>query len=109
MKEIAVGEGNKDAAVRACLALASIRRDQGKEDEARDLINEAIKIDPGHEGLAEYLGEVLMVRCGLVDPKEYREISRTQVCGTTWCNPAYADGKLYLRVARGLFCVQLIP
>ena len=26
-----------------------------------------------YEGLAEYLGEVLMVRSGLVDPKEYRE------------------------------------
>ena len=24
-----------------------------------------------YEGLTEYLGEVLMVRCGLVDPKEY--------------------------------------
>jgi tetratricopeptide (TPR) repeat protein len=54
MKEIAVGEGNKDAAVRACLALASIRRDQGKEDEARELINEAVKIDPEHSELAEY-------------------------------------------------------
>ena len=27
-----------------------------------------------YEGLAEYLGEVLMVRSGLVDPKEYREM-----------------------------------
>jgi tetratricopeptide (TPR) repeat protein len=54
MKEIAVGEGNKDAGVRACLALASIRRDQGKEDEARDLINEAVRIDPEHSELAEY-------------------------------------------------------
>jgi tetratricopeptide (TPR) repeat protein len=54
MKEIAVGEGNKDAAVRACLALAAIRRDQGKEDEARDLINEAVKIDPEHADLASY-------------------------------------------------------
>ena len=28
-----------------------------------------------YEGLTEYLGEVLMVRSGLVDPKEYREIA----------------------------------
>jgi tetratricopeptide (TPR) repeat protein len=54
MKEIAVGEGNKDAAVRACLALAAIRRDQGKEDEARELINEAVKIDPEHADLAAW-------------------------------------------------------
>jgi len=42
------------------------------------------------------------------DPKEYREISRVQVCGNTWCNPAYVDGKLYLRDARELLCVDLL-
>lgn len=31
------------------------------------------------------------------DPKEAREISRVQVCGANWCNPAYVDGKLFLR------------
>lgn len=31
------------------------------------------------------------------DPKECREISRVQVCGANWCNPAYVDGRLYLR------------
>lgn len=31
------------------------------------------------------------------DPKEAREISRAQVCGANWCNPAYVDGKLFLR------------
>ncbi len=43
------------------------------------------------------------------DPKAYHEISRVQVCGTNWCNPAYADGKLYFRDARELWCVQLLP
>ena len=43
------------------------------------------------------------------DGKEYREISRAQVCGKNWCNPAYADGRLYLRDARELWCVQLVP
>ena len=41
------------------------------------------------------------------DPKEYKEISRIQVCGKTWCNPAYADGKLYLRDAKELRRVEL--
>ncbi len=41
------------------------------------------------------------------DPHEYREISRVQVCGNTWCNPAYADGRLYLRDAHELMCVDL--
>lgn len=43
------------------------------------------------------------------NPNEPREISRAQVCGKTWCNPAYADGKLYLRDAKELLCVSLLP
>lgn len=31
------------------------------------------------------------------DPKAYAESGRLQVCGVTWCNPAYASGVLYLR------------
>lgn len=31
------------------------------------------------------------------DPKEPRELGRMQVCGANWCNPAYVDGKLFLR------------
>ncbi len=44
-----------------------------------------------------------------VDPKEFKEISNVQVCGRTWCNPAYVDGKLFLRDGRELFCVNLLP
>lgn len=42
------------------------------------------------------------------DPKAFREIARTQVCGTNWCNPAYAGGRLYVRDARELRCVELL-
>jgi outer membrane protein assembly factor BamB len=31
------------------------------------------------------------------NPKEFQEIGQSQVCGANWCNPAYADGRLYLR------------
>jgi outer membrane protein assembly factor BamB len=31
------------------------------------------------------------------NPDEFKEIGQTQVCGANWCNPAYADGRLYLR------------
>ncbi|MFO0888476.1 MAG: hypothetical protein U0790_04930 [Isosphaeraceae bacterium] len=34
-----------------------------------------------YEGLAEYLGELLMVRSGLVDPKEYRETLTSTIGG----------------------------
>jgi hypothetical protein len=36
-------------------------------------------------------------------------LSRSQACGTTWCSPAYADGRLYVRDARALFCLQVMP
>lgn len=43
------------------------------------------------------------------DPDAFKEISNVQVCGKTWCNPAYADGKLYFRDAHELYCMNLMP
>ncbi len=51
-------------------------------------------------------GELLLLAA---DPTACRQINRVQVCGFNWCNPAYADGKLYLRDARELVCVNLLP
>jgi outer membrane protein assembly factor BamB len=31
------------------------------------------------------------------NPERFKEVARAQVCGANWCNPAYADGRLYLR------------
>jgi outer membrane protein assembly factor BamB len=46
------------------------------------------------------------------DPAACREIGRAQVCGLNWCNPAYADGRLYVRdgikATGNLFCVELL-
>ena len=42
------------------------------------------------------------------DPTGYKELGRTQVCGNTWANPAYAAGRLYLRDAKELLCVELV-
>ena len=39
----------------------------------------------------------------------FREISRTQVGGFNWCNPAYADGKLFLRDNKDFLCAELLP
>ena len=41
------------------------------------------------------------------DPKAFQEIGRLQVCGKTWCNPAYADGSLFLRDNKELRRVEL--
>lgn len=43
----------------------------------------------------------------VADPKEFREIARTQVCGNNWTNPALADGVLYVRDNKFLSAVSL--
>ncbi len=43
------------------------------------------------------------------NPKEFKQLARAQVCGANWCNPAYSDGKLFLRDTRELICVELLP
>ena len=43
------------------------------------------------------------------DPQKYRELGRAQVAAANWCNPAYADGKLFLRDNKELRCVVLVP
>lgn len=51
-------------------------------------------------------GELVLVAA---NPKEFKELGRAQVCRSNWCNPAYADGKLFLRDDRELICVDLLP
>jgi hypothetical protein len=41
------------------------------------------------------------------DPKEYRELARSKICGNTWAHPALANGRLYVRDAKELICVQV--
>jgi outer membrane protein assembly factor BamB len=41
------------------------------------------------------------------DPKEYREVARSKICGETWAHPALANGRLYVRDAREIVCLGL--
>ncbi len=50
-------------------------------------------------------GDLLLVSA---DPKEFHLISQLKVCGDNWCNPAYADGKLFLRDKDELLCLSLL-
>jgi len=43
------------------------------------------------------------------NPAQFEVVGRTQVCGLTWCSPAYADGRLYVRDAKTLVCLDLTP
>jgi outer membrane protein assembly factor BamB len=49
-------------------------------------------------------GELLLFAA---DPKEYKEFGRVQVCGKSWCHPAYVDGKIVVRDAKQLLCVEI--
>ena len=51
-------------------------------------------------------GQLLLLAA---NPEKYTELSRLQVCGNTWSYPAFADGRLYVRDARQLLCVDLSP
>ena len=41
------------------------------------------------------------------DPKEYKELSRTKVCGETWAHPALSNGRFYLRDNKEMICFTL--
>jgi outer membrane protein assembly factor BamB len=50
-------------------------------------------------------GQLVLLNVSGAEPKE---ISQTQVCGKNWCNPAYANGILYLRDAKDLLAIDII-
>ena len=50
-------------------------------------------------------GQLMLVAA---DPTRCRLLAKAEVCGQNWCNPAYADGRLYVRDDRELRCVQLL-
>ncbi len=54
--------------------------------------------------LLEEKGDLVLVE---PDPKGYKELARSKVCGETWSHAAISDGRLYIRDAKELVCVQL--
>ena len=55
-------------------------------------------------------GELILLRA---NPSECQELGRAQVCGLNWCNPAYAEGRVYVRdgikSTGHLTCVEVLP
>jgi outer membrane protein assembly factor BamB len=41
------------------------------------------------------------------DVKQYKELARAKVCGETWAHPALANGKLFVRDGKELFCFKM--
>lgn len=55
-------------------------------------------------------GEIVLFEA---NPAEFKEAGRAQVCGLNWCNPAYVDGRLFVRdgikTTGELRCLELLP
>lgn len=55
-------------------------------------------------------GQLILLR---PTPDGPGEIGRAQVCGLNWCNPAYANGRLFVRdgikATGDLYCLELAP
>ncbi|MBI2805362.1 MAG: PQQ-like beta-propeller repeat protein [Planctomycetes bacterium] len=45
----------------------------------------------------------------LIEPirNGYRELARSKICGSTWAHPALSNGRLYIRDAKELICVEM--
>jgi len=41
------------------------------------------------------------------NPKEYREVARSSVCGPTWAHLALSNGRLYVRDNKEIICLEL--
>ena len=54
--------------------------------------------------MLEELGNLVLID---PDPKEYRELARSKVCGEAWAHPAVANGRLYVRDNKEVICLQL--
>ena len=50
------------------------------------------------------MGELVLLN---INPSEFEELGRAQVCGKTWSFPAYAGGQLFVRDQKSLQCLQL--
>ena len=69
--------------------------------------------DKAYAGFLVVGGNVLILTDGgtvglfAADATAFKELGRVQVCGANWCNPAYSDGRLYLRDAKNWQCVVI--
>jgi outer membrane protein assembly factor BamB len=63
-----------------------------------------LRLADGRMLLHEDTGELALLE---PDMKAYKELCRSRISGPTWSHPALANGRLYLRDEKELFCVEL--
>jgi outer membrane protein assembly factor BamB len=61
---------------------------------------------PGKEKLLmlDDAGELILFEA---NPKEFKQLAKSTVCGKTWAHPALANGRLYLRDEKELICIEM--
>jgi outer membrane protein assembly factor BamB len=107
-KELYVVTGTKPPALRTQATLHCIDLATGKKHWSRPKVGtyHASLLRTGDDKLLllEEAGDLV-----LLEPQtaEYRELARAKVCGKTWAHPALANGHLYVRDERELYCIQL--
>lgn len=112
---VAVGEqfyvvtGTKPPSRSNVATLHCIESKTGKELWSRPKVGRyhatLLKTGDGRLLMLEEAGNLVLVD---PDPKEYRELARAKVCGDTWAHPALANGKLYVRDGKEVYCLQLV-
>ena len=54
--------------------------------------------------LVEEKGDLVLIDA---NREKYTELARSNICSNTWAHPALANGRLYIRDAKELICVEL--
>jgi outer membrane protein assembly factor BamB len=75
-----------------------------KQDKVGDYHASLLRTGDDKLLLVEEKGDLVLLE---PNPKEYRELARSKICGKTWAHPAVANGRLYIRDAKELICVEL--
>jgi outer membrane protein assembly factor BamB len=100
--------GTKPPALVNKATLRCVEAATGKERWSRDKVGKyhasLVRTGDGKLLMLEEAGDLVLLE---PDPKEYRELARSPICGNTWAHPAIADGRLYVRDAGELICVEL--
>jgi outer membrane protein assembly factor BamB len=92
----------------ATITLRCVETATGKETWSKPKMGKfhaaILKLGDGNLLLHDDSGNLVLLA---PDVKEYKELARAKVCGETWAHPAIANGYLYVRDGKELYCYKL--
>jgi outer membrane protein assembly factor BamB len=83
---------------------AKTAKEQWKRDNVGSYHASLLRTGDNKLLLVEEKGDLVLIE---PNRKEYTELSRTRICGSTWVHPALANGRLYIRDEKELVCVEM--